>query len=304
VIPVYNSADIISDVVSRIQKVLIENNYNFEIILVDDGSRDNTWNILVTLFNKYDNIKILRLAKNFGEHNAVYAGLFDSKGEYAIIMDDDGQNPPEILPKLIQYAQDNDTEVVYTYYRKKKHSFFRNLGSKFANWCATITLKKPKDLYLSSFKLIKRRVINEIMKYQGSYPYIDGLIFFYTSKIAKIEVPHNSRKIGKSNYNIYLLLKLWSNIIFNFSIYPIRFALLLGLFFFVFAVSYSIYTIYERLFLNSSMPIGYASLIILILYFFSLTLIFLGIIGEYVGRISMNINQKPLFSILEKYEKN
>ena len=201
-IPVYNSEDTINNLIEK----LIENIssiYNLEIILVNDNSKDNSENVCLSLYKKYPTIvKYYSLSKNVGEHNTVMAALNQSTGDYVIIMDDDFQNPVSEVIKLIDFISNNSYDVVYTYYSHKKHSFFRNLGSKFNDKMANIMLKKPKKLYLSSFKGINKFLTNEIIKYDLPYPYIDGLILRTTDNIGKIQVKHAERKTGKSQYTI------------------------------------------------------------------------------------------------------
>lgn len=200
VIPVYNSEKSIKSLVGLLIKK-IEPKFDLEIILVNDCSTDNSEKICISLFNKYKNIvRFYSLAKNVGEHNAVMAGLNKAKGDYVVIMDDDFQNPVSEVIKLISYAARSSFDVVYTYYENKKHSIFRNLGSRFNDKVANIMLKKPKDLYLSSFKILNRFIVNEITKYKLPFPYIDGLILRATSHIGKLKVGHRERKAGKSGY--------------------------------------------------------------------------------------------------------
>ena len=223
VIPVYNGEHSIGKLVDSIIEQL-NNIFNLEIILVDDHSPDdNSLEVCKKLYAKYPNIvKFYALAKNVGEHNAVMAGLNNSNGNYVVIMDDDFQNPISEVIKLINFGLKNDFDVVYTYYSKKRHSFFRNLGSRFNDRVANLMLRKPKGLYLSSFKLINKFLVNEIIKYKLPFPYIDGLILRTTSNIGTIFVEHKKREYGKSGYTFIKLVSLWLNMFTNFSILPIR----------------------------------------------------------------------------------
>ena len=179
------------------------------------------------------NVKVLcvfySLGKNVGEHNAVMAGLNNVSGEWAIIMDDDFQNPISELLKLLQYSIDNTFDVVFTKYDKKKHSIFRNIGSRFNDKISNIILNKPTDLYLSSFKSISRKVIDEIIKYDLPFPYLDGLVLRTTRNIGVVNVKHNRREYGKSGYTMKKMLQLWSNMSTSFSVLPLRLSMLMGL---------------------------------------------------------------------------
>src|SRR3954447_152617 len=189
VIPVYNGAATIEPLVGRLIDVLGTD--GLRIVLVNDGSTDGSDEACRALRDSFPEVIVyLKLAKNFGEHNAVMAGLHHAHGDYVVIMDDDFQNPPEEVPRLIDHACVHDYDVVYTYYPRKRHHWFRNLGSRFNDLCANLLLDKPRDLYLSSFKCLNRFSVREIIKYSGPYPYIDGLILRTTRSIGTIEVRH------------------------------------------------------------------------------------------------------------------
>ena len=198
-------------------------------MLVNDGSKDNSHQVCEEIFHKYPNVvTYLRLARNFGEHNAVMAGLRHAVGDYAVIMDDDFQNPPEEVTRLVQEAERGDFDVVYSFYDEKKHNWFRNLGSTFNGWVAHFMLNKPKGLYLSSFKCLNRFLIREIVKYDAPFPYIDGLILSLTDNIGTVRVRHNERSQGRSGYTFRKLVRLWLSMFVNFSIMPLRLSLIMG----------------------------------------------------------------------------
>ncbi len=300
VIPVYNGeksiANLVSDLIDRLSI-----SYKLEIVLVNDCSPDNSEAVCISIFEKHKSIvKFLSLSKNVGEHNAVMAGLNQITGNFTVIMDDDFQNPVIEVVKLIEFAMANKHDVVYTYYDKKEHSFFRNLGSRFNDKIATILLKKPKCLYLSSFKIINKFLVKEIIKYDLPFPYIDGLILRTTNNIGKLEVKHNKRINGTSNYTLKKLVSLWMNMFTNFSILPLRISMIIGFAFSLFGFGYGLFSIIEKLF-NPNLPIGYTSLIVLISIFSGIQLIALGMVGEYLGRMFMSQNKKPQYSIGKLY---
>jgi len=300
VIPVYNSEKTIVNLVS----MLIENitNFSLEIILINDNSKDNSAESCVSLYKKYPKIvKFYSLAKNVGEHNAVMAGLNNATGQYTIIMDDDFQNPVSEVVKLIEYSLANSYDVIYTFYDKKNHSFWRNLGSKFNDKMANLIINKPKNLYLSSFKSVSNFCVKQIIKYDLPFPYIDGLILQTTDNIGKIKVKHSQRKEGKSQYTIIKLISLWLNMFTNFSVLPLRFATLLGFVFSIIAFLIGIAGIIIK-FTEPSVPMGYASLIVSISLFSGIQLIAIGMVGEYVGRIFLSINKQPQYSIKQRFE--
>lgn len=301
IIPVFNSEHTIGPLVTKLIAELPDV-FDIEIILVNDHSTDGSDLACIELYKKYrDKVKYYQLAKNVGEHNAVMAGLNQMSGEYAVIMDDDFQNPVSEVLKLIQFGLENEYDVVYTWYEKKQHSFLRNIGSSFNNFVANIMLKKPKDLYLSSFKLLNRYLVNEIIKYDSPYPYIDGLILRTTSNIGKIEVKHNKRLEGRSNYTIVKLIKLWLNMFTNFSILPLRTAIITGFIFALFGIILGFVSFLEKL-KNPGLPLGYASLIVAISVFSGIQLIAIGMLGEYLGRMFLSQNKKPQYSIRKRFE--
>ena len=301
IIPVYNAESSIGALVDQLITEL-KQKYDLEIVLVNDNSQDNTEKICIALYERNkDVIKFYSLSKNVGEHNAVMAGLNNFSGEYALIMDDDFQNSISEVIKLISYANKNDYDVVYTYYKKKKHSLFRNLGSWFNDKAANILLRKPKDLYLSSFKIINKYIVSEIIKYDLPFPYIDGLILRTTDNIGKIEVKHSERMSGQSGYTPKKLVSLWLNMFTNFSILPLRVSIFTGFIFAFIGFILGIQTVIEKL-VNPDIPIGYPTVIVVIAIFSGIQLVALGMIGEYLGRVFLSQNKKPQYSIRKKFE--
>tara|TARA_B100000900_G_scaffold141958_1_gene120314 strand:+ start:9567 stop:10490 length:924 start_codon:yes stop_codon:yes gene_type:complete len=301
IIPVFNSEKTIEPLVkSLINK--FDDKYEIEIILINDFSTDNSEEICIELYNSFsDKIKLYSLGKNFGEHNAVMAGFNHTSGDWIIVMDDDFQNPVEEVEKLIQFSISNTYDVVYTYYEDKKHSLLRNCGSAINNLLANYMLKKPKDLYLSSFKSIHKNIVIEVIKYQLPYPYIDGLILRATNNIGKILALHKSREQGKSGYTTNKLISLWLNMFTNFSVLPLRISTILGFILSLFGFSFGIFTILEKL-NHPNIPQGYASLITLITIMFGVQLIAVGLIGEYIGRMFISVNKQPQYYISKRYE--
>jgi len=226
VIPVYNSERTIGPLVERLQVCLAGT--AFEVVLVNDGSADGSEQVCRHLADQYENVKFIALRRNFGEFNAVLCGLAHTCGQYVAIIDDDFQNPPEAILTLLETAQTGQYDVVYSRYAQKQHHWFRNGGSWLVNALTTYSLGKPRTLYLSSFKLISRGVVDEIIKYTGPYPYIDGLIFRVTRNIGSVEVPHNPRTEGQSNYTARKLIALFLNVFIGYSLWPIRVFTVIG----------------------------------------------------------------------------
>lgn len=286
VIPVYNGAQSIESLVQTIYRDLAD--YHFEIILVNDGSRDRSALVCQKIAESFPAVTFVNLRKNFGEFNAVMCGLSFVAGKYAAIIDDDFQNPPSEILKLYRKAVSEDYDVVYSYYDEKKHHWFRNFGSKTINLLTTWLLKKPADLYLSSFKLIKKEVINEIIKSKSPHPYIDGLIFQVTNNVGKEKVIHLNRMEGHSNYSLTKLLSLTLTIIFGYSMIPLRLTFLAGFFSIVFSLIYmGIYSF--RLINQWGSPI--------IIFMCGVILCCFALIGEYIGTTFLITSGKPQYII-------
>ncbi len=300
VIPVYNGAETIKGLVDKL--VAYPGGQALQIVLVNDGSMDNSREGCHALSREYGAIvKFIDLARNFGEHNAVMAGLHYADGDYVVIMDDDFQNPPEEVPLLVREAVEHKYDIVYTYYQKKEHSLGRNLGSWFNDRVANILLDKPKDLYLSSFKCLSRLVVGEVTKYTGPYPYIDGLALRCTRNIGRVQVRHEKRQGGRSGYTFRKLVHLWLNMFVNFSVIPLRISSLLGLIFSSIGVIFAVLVTREKL-SNPAMPVGWASLIITVIVFSGVQLFMLGLLGEYIGRMFLSNNQTPQFVVREVHQ--
>lgn len=302
IIPVYNAEQTIEALVKKLVFEISKNN-TLEVILVNDCSSDQSEKKCIDLFKTFpDTVITLNLAKNVGEHNAVMAGLNSMSGDYALIMDDDFQNPVSEAMKLIAYAQNKKYDVIYSLYDNKQHSFFRNLGSSFNNFVASVMLKKPKHLYLSSFKILTKFIAKEIIKYDLPYSYIDGLILRTTDNIGTLKVKHEARLDSKSGYTLKKLVSLWLNMFINFSIFPLRIAIITGFIFSFIGLLFGAQTIFEKL-SNPDLPAGYASIITIFALFSGIQLIAIGMVGEYLGRMFMSQNGKPQFTIRSKYSK-
>jgi glycosyltransferase involved in cell wall biosynthesis len=300
VIPVYNSARTIGPLVERLIAVLRVD--ALQIVLVNDGSVDDSDAACRAVSARYPGtVTYVRLSRNFGEHNAVMAGLHHARGDYVVIMDDDCQNPPEEVPRLIDHAASQGYDIVYTYSARKHHHWIRNLGSRLHDRVATFMLEKPPDLYLSSFKCLSRFIVGEILQYRGPYPYVDGLALRCTRNIGTIQVQHEPRREGRSNYTLHKLLRLWLNMFVNFSVMPLRISTLLGLAGSVLGLVLGIQVVVERI-ARPDVPVGWASVMVAILLFSGVQLVLLGVLGEYLGRLFLTENQTPQFVVREVVE--
>jgi glycosyltransferase involved in cell wall biosynthesis len=294
VVPVYNGATSVPLLVEALAKLDVPGGH--EIVLVNDCSPDNSLDVCRDLCRQNSvALTVVNLARNFGEHNAVMAGLSHARGDYIINMDDDLQNPPEEVVRLWRYAKDNAYDVVYTYYADKQHAAWRNLGSRFTNWCADQLLDKPKGLYLSSFRCMSAFVARNILEHTGPFPYVDGLIMQVTQKIGRLQVQHLARAEGRSNYTLRRLVRLFMSMFLNFSVMPLRIGTLVG--FMMAGLGLLVFLVILIEALGGRTPQGYASVMAAILLLAGVQLIMLGLVGEYLGRLFLTVNRKPQFIV-------
>jgi undecaprenyl-phosphate 4-deoxy-4-formamido-L-arabinose transferase len=298
VIPVYRSAVILPALIERLAGVLPKRYSSYEVILVDDASPDDTWQSIETLCQSYAWVKGVGLRTNAGQHGAIVAGLNHASGDVIVTMDDDLQHSPEDIPFLVDKIQEGH-DVCYATFNSRHHERWKIWGSRFNNFVANILLKKPRDLYLSSFKAFHREIRNEIIKYQGPFPYVDGLILSVTRHIVSIEVEHHPRLEGKSNYSFVKLVRLWTHMATNFSILPLRVASYLGIAFSIAGFVLAIVLVVARL-SSAEIPVGWTSLAVAILVIGGIQLLALGAIGEYLGRAFLVLNRQPQFVVRRK----
>jgi undecaprenyl-phosphate 4-deoxy-4-formamido-L-arabinose transferase len=291
VVPVYRGAATIGALVDALAELRPEG--GMEVVLVNDGSPDNSDEVCRAIVREARlPVTYIEHMRNYGEHNAVMTGLRHTRGRYVITMDDDLQNPPEEVVRLYDHARLGGWDVVYTRYAEKKHALWRNLGSRFANKVADWLLDKPKGLYLSSFRCMSAGVVRNVTRYRGPYPYVDGLIMQVTQRIDSIEVAHLPRMVGRSNYTLARLVRLWLNLATSFSLAPLRMAMLLGALMSVLGVIGAVLTILEALF-GPGTPTGWASTMTVILLVAGVQSMVLGVMGEYIGRTFLSANGKP-----------
>ena len=295
VVPVYNGAKSVPDLVAALSELDVPGGH--EIILVDDGSPDESAEVCRALARQDCPVPVtaVLLSRNFGEHNAVMAGLHHVRGAYVVTMDDDLQNPPGEVTRLFEATRDGGHDVLYTYYAVKQHSSYRNLGSWLANRTADLVLDKPRGLYLSSFRCLRRGLVDQLLAYDGPFPYVDGLISQVTQSIGTLEVAHLPRAEGRSNYTLRRLVRLWLTILLNFSTLPLRISSILGLAMSALGLLLAVAVVFERLFFD--VPLGWGSLMSALLVFSGVQLLMLGLIGEYLGRTYLSVNRKPQFVV-------
>jgi len=298
VIPCYKSEATIEKVIDEIKEAMgALTAYTHEIILVNDASPDNTFDVLRKLAEDNDNITAINLAKNFGQHAALMAGFSFVTGDILVCLDDDGQTPADEVGKLLEEIE-NGQDVVYAKYEHKKHSIFRNMGSAMNEWMAHFLLGKPKSLYVSSYFAARRFVVDEMLRYDKSYPYIIGLVLRTTNRISNVTVTHREREVGHSGYTMRKLLALWFNGFTAFSVKPLRIATAIGSLCACAGFCYGVYTIIKKL-INPAVPVGFSSMMSALVFIGGMLMLMLGLVGEYIGRMYIGMNNAPQYVIRE-----
>lgn len=297
VVPVYRSEDCVEELVDRISGALNRSNRTFEIILINDCSPDRSWDKIVHVSQKNKHVIGLNLRKNAGQDNAIMAGLGVAHGSSIIIMDDDLQHDPDDIEKLISRVG-GEYDVCYAKFRTKKQALWKNMGSWLNDKIANIVIGKPSDIYLSPYKAMSMGLVQEIIKYSGPYPYVDGLIFRSTSKITQVAVEHHSRFSGSSNYNLIRSIGVWMKVATGFSLVPLRLATYMGFTFSAVGLCCAAWFTIRQL-LYDIAPLGWASTIVAVLILGGIQLGCLGLIGEYLGRVFLHLNGRPQYVVKE-----
>lgn len=299
VIPCYRSADSVGDVIERIiATVTSDGRYDYEIICINDYSPDNTLEVLKQIAAGNPKVKVLALTRNFGQHSALMAGYNHVTGDIVVCLDDDGQNPPEEVFKLVDKLEEG-YDLVSARYAKKKHNFIRRIGSKVSFAMSRYLVGMPKDLDLNSYCVFRRFVADEVVKYRNAYPFVHGLMLRITRNIANVDITHQDRQSGASGYTLGKLLGLWMNGFTAFSEKPLRLASLLGVSCAAIGFIYSLVIIVRRI-MNPAIPAGYSSMMAVILILCGIIMVLLGLLGEYIGRMYICLNNAPQYAIREK----
>lgn len=299
VIGLYNSEKTIGYVVDEIKETFAaQSEYDYEIVLVDDHSPDKVYSVAKNMAKEDSRIKVIHLAKNVGQTNAVIEGYKYAQGDYIVEMDDDYQMPGYEIPRMVKELEQGNYDVIFAKYPEQKESLFRRIGSRVNNRTSAWTVGKPKDIRVNSFFVMRRFVKDAVVQYSNNYPYIYGIIFAITQNIANIEVEHRERKSGKSNYTTKALTRLWLNGVLNFSIHPLRVATKFGFFVTIAGIIAAIVLLIQRLISGTSV-LGWTSLMITIIVFSGVQLISVGVIGEYLGRMYISKSGIPRATIKE-----
>lgn len=297
VIPCYNSEKTIGHVVAEIDQAFgVNDRYEYEIVLVNDGSpKDHTLSEIRRLAHVNHRVIAVDLSKNFGQDSALMAGYSVACGDYVVSLDDDGQNPAAEAWKLLNKLEEG-WDVAFGRYHQKKHSWIKNFGSQVNDWMACVLLDKPRELRLCSYFAMNRFVADEMKRDRNSFPYIWGLILRTTRRITNEYVEHRSREEGKSNFTLLKCFKVWMNGFIAFSVKPLRFASLIGTLVALVGFLYGIAVIVKQLIWGEPVE-GWSSLMVAVLLLGGIILMMLGLLGEYIGRMNINLNNTPQYII-------
>lgn len=304
IIPCYGSEKTVKTVINEIDEVVSENKkYDYEIIAVNDKSPDNVWEVLKTVAKKNSKVKLINLAKNMNRPGALMAGMSKTTGDYIILMDDDGQCPMEKLWQLIKPLEEGH-DVSIAKYPSYKQSKFKSFGTIVNRKMTEIVMEKPKDLSFTNFSALKRYIVEEIKKYKNPYPYMTGLLLRTTSDIVNVEMEERERISGSTNFTFKKMLNLWINGFTAFSIKPLRISTVIGFITAAIGFIYGVFIIMHKLFLHPEIAQGYSSMMAVLLFIGGIIMMMLGMIGEYIGRIYISINNSPQYVIKEMINMN
>ena len=298
VVPVYNSEKTVGQLVAELQREL-EGKYRYNIVLVNDGGKDSSPQICRKLAEEDHRVRFISFYRNFGQLSAILAGLREADGEIIVVMDDDLQNPPAEIHKLIDAIHQGYDFVFGASTSRPRHSYWRNVASHLNAKMNELVFQKPKGLRVSSYYAIRQGVAREVTRYDGPFPYISGFIFRTTRNGCNIPVQHNARQYGRSGYGLFKLLCLSLNGMTNFSILPLRLSTWVGFASSALGMLFSLYLIARRLMLPQEITPGWTSVVGLVLMFSGLQLLAIGVLGEYLGRIFLFTNKTPQYAIRE-----
>ena len=299
VVPVYNAQSTLDVLSKRLELVFKKIKGSMEVVFVDDSSQDSSWLKIIEIHSRDARFKGIRLMKNFGQQGAVFCGLKYAQGDFIITMDDDLQHYPEDIPKLIKAISESKADIVFADFNQKKHSMVQNVGRRILNYTNSIVFSGANNIRTSSFRIIKRSVVNQAVKRKTCNPTIGPLLLTVTSNVANVKIDHHDRRGGRSGYGFFRLTKLALDVIVNNSALPLRIASIMGFIASVLAFCLGVYFIIRHFTGSVSLP-GWTSIVVINLFFSGLTLFFMGIIGEYLVRITHQVKDYPAYIIREK----
>ncbi len=294
VIPVYRSKDTLEELLHRIIKSFSNGSVKIEVLMVEDCGRDGSWNAIEALAADEPVLRGIRLSRNFGQHAATICGMAMARGHWVATMDDDLEQPPEKLPELLEKAKEG-YDLVYGVYSERTHATWRNITSHLARVLFKLAIPTLNDTY-TSMRVIRGDLARELKRFDSPFPFVDGYLSWLTNRCACVEVSHQRRPAGKSNYTFSKLFTHTLNIFVTFSDAPLKLASNAGLFFSLIGFSTLAVILIGRL-IGAITAVGYASVMAAILAVGGIQLLVLGVFGEYIGRINFKTSRKPLYLV-------
>jgi glycosyltransferase involved in cell wall biosynthesis len=298
VIPVFNSEPIVGTTIDRTVAFFEAQHLRYELILVNDGSTDGSWEVLRAAAQRLPHVRAINLLRNYGQHNANLCGLRASKGDYVVTMDDDLQNPPEEIIHLIREAM-NGSDVVFGKFRRKQAATHRNIGSKVIGLMNRKIFGQPTDLVVSNFRILRRDVVDRICASRSAYPYITGQALLYSSRRSNVEVEHAPRAVGKSTYSPVRIGRLVLRILFSYSLFPLRFSAVIGFVISVLSFVIGLGFMIRHL-LGDTKVTGFTTVIVLLSFLSGVIILMLSMLGEYVLRTLQQITEIESYHVLEE----
>ncbi len=281
-IPVYKSATFVEKTIAETMKVLDAQNYNYEIVLVNDGSPDNSWEVIRDLAERHKEVIAVNLLKNYGQHSAVLCAIQKASGQYMITMDDDLQNPPSEIPKMVKKIEEG-YDLVFARFEKKKHASYRKLGTRLVNYLNAKIFEKPDDVILTNFRIFDDRVAQRVLEYNTNYPYIPGLLLLNANRITNVLTKHHAREQGNSNYSFIKIIKLLSRLLINYSSYPLRLLTSIGLVISLISFATGVVIFLNAFYRDYAIP-GWASIMIMLSFLNGISILMTGVMGIYISR--------------------
>lgn len=297
IIPVYMSEKILKHTVDQTLNTLNSIGIKYEILLIDDGSIDNTWQVAKSCAKNFENVKAIKLIKNYGQHTAIYCGISHAKGKYIVTMDDDLQNPPEEIIKLLTKAEEG-YDLVFANFEEKKHANYRKFGTRIINLLNKKIFNKSDEIKLTNFRIFTKDVADRLLLYRVYEPYIQGLLLMHATKIANITTKHEARRVGKSNYSLSKIITLVCRLLFNYSSYPLKFLSISGGIIALVSFIWGFVIILKQLFIGSQVE-GWTTLVTLLAFLNGFIILLLGVLGEYLIRLIKTVSRNEPYHVEE-----
>ncbi|MCB9449899.1 MAG: glycosyltransferase [Anaerolineaceae bacterium] len=303
VIPVFNSEAVIGETLRQTAAFFEAQDWNYEIIAVNDGSSDHSEAVLHQSAQENPHIIAISLIRNFGQHNALFCGLQHSSGDYVITIDDDLQNPPGEIIHLVDKALESDYDLVIGQFRRKAHAWYRRSGSQVIAWVNRHVFDQPPDLVLTNFRLIRRDVVERINNYRTTFPYISGMVLMFSSHYANVMVDHHPRTVGASQYNWFRITNLVLRILFNYSAFPLQLVSLGGIGISLIAFLLGMFFLFKSIFLGVSVP-GWTTIVVLISLFTGINIAITSVLGQYVVRLMQQSGSTQSYYVKQIFRQN